>query len=91
MLFFVIERFRLGDYPAVGERFRAKGRMMPAGVEFIASWITPDGTTCFQAMSAPDRAALDAWTANWVDLVDFEVHRVEHPPEFWARVMPPAG
>ncbi len=88
MLFFIIERFKHGDYRAVGARFREKGRMMPPGVEFIASWITPDGATCFQAMSAPSRAELDAWIGNWSDLVEFEVHAVEHPPEFWARVMP---
>lgn len=91
MHFFVIERFRNGDYHAVGARFRANGRMMPPGVEFIASWITPDGGTCFQAMSAPDRAAMDAWAANWSDLVDFEIHPVEHPPDFWARVSPAAS
>jgi hypothetical protein len=85
MLFMVVEHFKGGDPGPVGERFRASGRMLPAGVDYLASWLTPDGARCFQLMEAPDRAALDAWIARWSDLADFEVIDVETSAEFWAR------
>lgn len=88
MLFMVIERFRNGDYASVGERFRARGRLIPdgAGVEFVASWMTTDGAACYQLMRAPDVAALAPWLAAWADLVEFEVVEVEESGEFWERV-----
>ncbi len=87
MLFMVIERFKAGHPDAVGERFRAKGRLMPegAGVEYVASWMTADGGACYQLMEAPTRAALDPWIANWQDLVEFEVVPALPSAEFWAQ------
>ena len=82
----VIERFRNGDYHAVGARFRARGRMMPDGVRYLDSWITPDGTVCYQVMEAERRDLLDQWIAAWSDLVDFEIVEIERTGEFWARV-----
>jgi hypothetical protein len=89
MLFMVIERFRAGNPGAVGERFRARGRLMPAssvqrGVAYIASWLTTDGSRCYQLMESPDRAALEPWMAAWSDLVEFEVEPVQASAEFWA-------
>lgn len=86
MLYMVIERFKNGDWRAVGERFRARGRMMPenAGVEYVASWMSADGVSCYQIMKAPSRAALEPWIANWSDLVSFEVVEVRVSAEFWA-------
>ena len=86
MLFMVVERFKDGDFRAVGERFRAKGRMMPAGVEFRASWIEPDGARCFQINEAPDRESLAAWMRNWEDLVDFEAVEIVDSADFWTKV-----
>lgn len=84
MLFMVIETFPHG-IDVVGARFRERGRMMPEGVSYVASWIDADGARCFQVMEAPDRAALSGWTRNWDDLVDFEVVLVESSADFWAR------
>jgi len=84
MLFMVIERFKNGQTGPVGERFRRDGRMLPLGVEYIASWVKPAGACCYQLMEAPNRAALDAWTARWDDLVDFEITHVVTSAEFWA-------
>lgn len=86
MLYLVIERFKNGDFRAVGARFRRQGRMMPPGVTYVGSWLTPDGRVCYQLTEAPDRAALDAWMDHWRDLVEFEVHVVEPSAEFWTRV-----
>ncbi len=85
MLFMVIERFNGDRLAAVGQRFERLGRMLPDGVVYHASWFEPSGARCFQIMEAPSRAALDAWTARWEDLVDFEVLAVVPSAEFWAQ------
>lgn len=84
MLFMVIERFRPGMQERVGERFRSNGRLMPDGVTYHASWLEPKSGLCFQVMEASDRDLLDAWIANWSDLVDFEVTHVVTSQEYWA-------
>lgn len=50
--------------------------MAPAGVAYVASWVTTDLTRCFQVMEAESREALDTWIDNWSDLVDFDVEPV---------------
>ncbi len=74
--YMIIERFRNGDAVPVYRRFRESGRMAPAGVNYLSSWITDDMTHCYQIMEAPDRASLEQWMSNWSDLVEFEVHPV---------------
>jgi hypothetical protein len=85
MLFMVIERFKGGDPGPVGERFRRDGRMLPDDVDYVASWIEPDGSRCFQLMEAPSREALTPWMERWADLVEFEISAVDTSSEFWAR------
>ena len=68
----VIETYR-GGAAAVYQRFRERGRMMPAGVEYRGSWVTADLGRCFQIMECDDRRLLDRWMQNWSDLVEFEV------------------
>ena len=72
-LYMVIERFKNGDAAPVYRRFHERGRLAPAGLDYIASWVTDDLTTCYQVMHTADRALLEQWMANWRDLVDFEV------------------
>jgi len=86
MLFMVIERFRQGDPAAVGERFKACGRMLPDGVTYQASWMETTGSRCFQIMEAPDLEALSAWVRRWDDLVDFEIVPVLASADFWRRI-----
>lgn len=71
MLYMVIERFK--DTPAIYQRFREKGRMMPDGLEYISSWVDVDLTICWQLMRAEDEKLFQAWTDNWKDLMDFEI------------------
>ncbi len=85
MLFMVLERFKDGNFRAVGDRFKAKGRMMPEDVVYVSSWLEPDGSRCFQVMEAPSREAMQPWIDAWKDLVDFEVLPVQSSAEFWAR------
>jgi len=73
MLFMVIEHFRPGQAPEVYRRFRERGRMAPAGLRYVASWVDMDFKRCFQVMEAEDAALFTQWTANWEDLVEFEI------------------
>jgi hypothetical protein len=73
MLFMIIERYRNGDPKPVYQRFRERGRLAPDGLTYVNSWVTPDLGTCYQVMECDDRRLLDAWMANWNDIVDFEV------------------
>jgi hypothetical protein len=85
MLFMVIERFKHGDAGPIGKRFKLRGRMLPEGVTYHASWIDSTGTRCFQLMEAPHPELLDTWVRSWEDLVDFEVVPVVTSTEFWAN------
>lgn len=71
-LYMVVERFRDGRAREVYERFRAQGRMMPEGVEYVDSWVSSDVTRCYQLMRSEEPALLEQWAANWADLVAFE-------------------
>ncbi len=71
MLYMVVERFK--DAPAIYQRLREKGRMMPEGLEYVSSWIDVDLKICWQLMRADDESLFRTWTDNWKDLMDFEV------------------
>ena len=73
MLFMVIEHFHAGGAPEVYRRFRDRGRQLPDGVEYVASWVDLTFDRCFQIMEAPDELALRTWTDRWADLIDFEI------------------
>ena len=87
MLFMVIEHYRGGDPAPVYARFRERGRLAPEGVTYVSSWVESTLGRCWQVMETGDRALLDAWMAQWSDLVDFEVHEVLTSPEASARVL----
>jgi len=71
MLYMVVEHFK--DAPAIYQRLREKGRMMPEGLEYVSSWIYVDLKTCWQLMRTDDESLLQAWADNWKDLMDFEI------------------
>ncbi len=71
--FMIVERFRDGTGDAVYARLAERGRMMPAGLTYLDSWIRADRALCFQLMETSDRALLDEWMAHWDDLMEFEV------------------
>ncbi len=81
MLYMVIEHFRPGQAPEVYRRFRERGRMAPDGVRYVSSWVDLEFRRCFQVMEAEDEALLRQWTANWRDLIDFEVVAVRTSAE----------
>ena len=88
MLFMVIEHFRNNDPKPVGERFLLRGRMLPEGVTYHASWIDPQALCCFQIMEAESVEKLAQWTARWADLADFEVVPVLTSQDYWAAQLP---
>ncbi len=80
-LYMVIEKFRNGDAVAVYRRFRDRGRLAPAGLSYVSSWVTENLDRCYQVMETEDRALLDQWIANWSDIVEFEVYPVITSPQ----------
>lgn len=73
MHFMVIEHFKGRDAKAVYARFRDHGRMAPAGLVYIGSWIEANFDRCFQLMECDDASLLQEWILNWADLVNFEI------------------
>src|SRR2546426_10142158 len=71
MLYMVIEHFK--DAPAIHQRLREKGRMMPDGLNYISSWIDTDFKVCYQLMEAEDVTLFERWTENWNDLMEFKI------------------
>jgi len=88
MLFMVIERYRPGRAPEIYRRFRDRGRMAPAGLRYVASWVDLNYERCFQVMQTDDEALFRQWTANWDDLVDFEIVPVRSSAEAAAAIVP---
>ena len=84
----IIERFKPGRAPDVYRRFRDRGRMAPAGLQYVASWVDLDFERCFQVMAADDESLVRAWMANWNDLVDFEVVPVRTSADAAAAIAP---
>src|SRR5260370_31066455 len=87
-LYMVIENFRNGDAVAVYRRFRDRGRLAPAGLSYVLSWVNDKLDRCYQLMETEDRALLDQWIANWSDIVDFEVHPVISSKEAAEKIDP---
>jgi len=88
MLYMIIERFRDGDAAAVYQRFRERGRQVPEGITYVASWVNTGLTICYQVMECDDATLLDQWSARWDDLIDFEVIPVPTSAEAVERVAP---
>lgn len=93
MRYLVVERFIHGPAP-VYARAAERGRMLPAGLHYLDSWIVDDDRldTCYQLMETDDRALLDEWIAHWSDLTAFEVVPVISSAQASARMQrPPIG
>lgn len=88
MLYMVIERFKEGAAPQIYRRARDKGRMMPAGLEYISSWVDLDFQTCYQLMETEEASLFEAWTRAWKDLVEFEIIPVRTSAEA-AKIIAP--
>ena len=88
MQYMVIETFDQGARP-VYERVAEKGRMLPAGLTYVDSWIDERLYRCFQLMETDDPSLFDAWTAAWSDIATFEVIPLIDSAEAAARALGP--
>ena len=87
MLYMVLEHFHEDGGRAVYERFRARGRMIPEGVEYVDSWVDADVTRCWQLMRTDDVQLLHEWARNWSDIADFEFIPVSTGRDAAAKVL----
>jgi Domain of unknown function (DUF3303) len=86
VLYLVIEKYVHGPEP-VYARASEQGRMVPAGLAYVESWIEErDLSRCFQLMETEDASLFDEWIADWSDLVEFEIVPVVSSHEAAARV-----
>jgi hypothetical protein len=84
----VIETFLLGAGP-VYERAAEKGRMLPAGLSYLDSWVDEGLGRCFQLMETDDPNLFDEWTVAWSDIVRFEIVPLVDSAEAAARAIRP--
>lgn len=73
MLYMVVERFKEGAAPEIYARVRAKGRLLPKGLNYVSSWVDLEFERCFQLMETDDPALFAIWIREWADLAEFEV------------------
>lgn len=86
MRYMVVERFVYGPGP-VYARAAERGRMLPPGLEYIESWVEEDGLgRCYQLMQTDDPSLFEVWTAQWSDIVEFEIVPVLSSAQAAARV-----
>ena len=72
-LYMVVEHYKPGAAPEIYRRARVRGRQLPAGLEYVDSWVDLEYSRCFQLMRTDDAALFKAWIEAWSDLVSFEV------------------
>jgi hypothetical protein len=87
MQYMIIETFNPDKLIDLYKRFEEKGRMLPAGVLYINSWIDEKIRTCYQVMESDTRENLEKWISHWNDLADFEVIPVISSVEARGRVL----
>jgi len=87
-LYMIVERFKNRDAVPVYRRFRDRGRLAPEGLTYVASYVDTALETCYQLMQTDDPGTLQAWIANWSDIVEFEVHPVMTSAEAVEQITP---
>jgi len=87
-MYMVVERFKNNDAVPIYRRFHERGRMMPAGLEYLSSWVDEKMERCFQLMETEDPSLFEQWIANWKDLADFEIFPVMTSREASDRIAP---
>ena len=73
MLYMVIEYFNEGAAPEIYKRARERGRQLPAGLDYVDSWVDLEYRRCFQLMQTESPALFDDWIRVWADLARFEI------------------
>lgn len=73
VLYMVIEHFNAGAAPEIYRRARDLGRQLPAGLEYVDSWVDVNYARCFQLMRTERPELFEDWFRVWTDLCRFEV------------------
>jgi hypothetical protein len=82
----VVETYKQGP-EAVYARAAERGRMLPAGLAYVESWVEKRGLSrCFQLMETENPNLFDEWIASWRDLVEFEIVPVITSSDAAARI-----
>jgi Protein of unknown function (DUF3303) len=84
----VIETFLRGAAP-VYQRAAERGRMLPAGLSYVDSWVDYRLERCFQLMETDEPGLFEEWTEAWSDLVGFEIVPLVGSAEAAARASSP--
>ena len=79
--YMVIENFLPGCKEEIYERFQQKGRMLPAGLTYVNSWLEKDGNRCFQLMETDDPSLFQVWFERWKDLAVMEIVELGEKPK----------
>jgi len=82
----VIETFLRGAAP-VYQRAAERGRMLPAGLSYVDSWVDYRLERCFQLMETDEPGLFEEWTEAWSDLVGFEIVPLVGSAEAAARAL----
>ncbi len=85
--YMVIERFYPEKIRALYQRFETEGRLLPAGVVYLNSWIDEKVASCFQLMQSESLEKLEEWIGHWKEYAEFEVIPVCTSAEAKAKVM----
>ena len=88
MLYMVVERFKQGAAADIYRRARDHGRQLPAGLEYIDSWVDLEFKVCYQLMRTEDPSLFAVWTNAWNDLVEFEITPVRVSAEAAEAIAP---
>ena len=88
MLYMVIEKFKPGAAVDIYRRAQTQGRLLPEGLEYVASWVDLEFNTCFQLMQTEDEGLFDQWCERWQDLADFEIVAVRTSAEAFEVLAP---
>lgn len=92
MLFMVIESFAGNDVVPIYQHLKDNGRGIPAGLEYVDSWIEASFGRCFQLMRCEDARLLQEWVLHWRGKgVGFEIVPVVPSKEVQAIVAPHLG
>jgi uncharacterized protein DUF3303 len=86
MLYMVIESFNEGAAVEIYRRVRDGGRQLPAGLEYIDSWVDLEYRRCFQLMRTDQVELFEEWAKQWNDLVRFEVIPVRTSVDAASRI-----
>ena len=82
----VIETFLRGAAP-VYQRAAERGRILPAGLSYVDSWVDYRLERCFQLMETDEPGLFEEWTEAWSDLVGFEIVPLVGSAEAAARAL----